>query len=466
MRLSRRHFLAMAAAAGLPRQIMADDGVAFPKDFLWGTSTSALQIEGAIAEDGRGPSIWEGFAARPGTIKDGSTPAVACDHYHRWREDIALMRHAGLTAYRFSVAWPRVLPAGRGAINGKGLDFYDRLTDGLLKAGIHPMCCLYHWDLPQPLQDQGGWLNRDCAGWFTDYAGLVANRLGDRVQDWFMLNEPSVSAIFGHGYGEHAPGLNGGKDALLAALYHLTLAQGQALHGLRAERPGLRLGTVLSLQPVLPATDSPEDRAAAIRFDALWNRVALDGVTRGALPDSLAAAMAPLVKEGDLASMAFPLDMLGVNYYSPLTIQHQPGRIFDAWWGPPRFGRTTAMGWPVAPGGLAQILAELRQLYGNPLVFITENGAAYDDHPSPDGKVADPQRITYLRDHLLVLRQAIDAGSRVGGFLAWSLLDNWEWQFGYSRRFGLTYVDYQSQRRLPKDSLNWLAAVARSGRVA
>lgn len=451
---TRRQFLASAAAVTLLPRLARAAGL--PGDFLWGASTSALQIEGAIGEDGRAPSIWESFARRPGAIQDGSTPEVACDHYHRWRDDIGLMRQLGLGAYRFSVAWPRVLPQGTGTVNAKGLDFYDRLVDGLLQAGIRPMACLYHWDLPQALQDRGGWLNRDVADWLSDYALVVARRLGDRVKDWFALNEPSVSAIFGHGYAEHAPGLNGGEKAILAALHHQNLAQGRTLSALRAENADWSLGTVLSLQPIVPASASAQDAAAARRWDAVWNRVALDGVIHGRVPEIIAPAMAELVKSGDLEAIRFPLDVLGVNYYSPLTLQHQPGRAFEAWWGVPHIARRTAMDWPVDANGLSQILAELRDGYGNPRVLITETGAAYDDRVT-DGRVADPERIAFLADHLEAVMRARTAGCRVDGFMVWSLLDNWEWQYGYSRRFGVTYVDYPSQRRLPKDSFRWLA---------
>lgn len=457
---TRRDFLLSAAAFSAVPSLVRASGL--PEDFLWGVSTSALQIEGAVGEDGRGESIWEAFARRPGVIRDGSTPDVACDHYHRWPEDIGLIKRLGVGAYRFSVAWPRVMPQGAGPANPKGLDFYDRLVDGLLAAGIRPMACLYHWDLPQALQDRGGWLNRDIAGWMGDYALAAARRLGDRVKDWFALNEPAVSAIFGHGYAEHAPGLNGGESAILAALHHQNLAQGRTLSALRAENSGWRLGTVLSLQPIVPESGNGEDRAAAIRWDALWNRVALDGVMRGRMPDVLAPALAGFVRPGDLEAIRFPLDVLGVNYYSPLTIRHQPGRAFDAWWGEPHIARRTAMDWPVEPGGLLQILTELKELYGNPKVLITETGAAYDD-VLQDGRVADSDRIAFLSDHLAAVVRARAAGCKVDGFMVWSLLDNWEWQYGYSRRFGLTYVDYASQRRIPKDSFAWLAGRAKRG---
>lgn len=465
---TRRDFLALAgqgaaASALCPLQAGAAARPAFPRTFLFGASTSALQIEGGLDADGRGASIWESFAARPGAIRDGSTPAVACDHYHRWRDDIALMEGAGLSAYRFSVAWPRVMPAGAGPLNPRGLDFYDRLVDGLLSASIRPMVCLYHWDLPQALQDKGGWLSRDIAGRFTDYALAVAGRLGDRVGDWFALNEPSVAAIFGHGLADHAPGLNGGAHAYAGALHHQSLAQGDALRALKAEGRGWRLGTVLSLQPVVPAYDNAQSRAAALCWDAAWNRAALDGVVRGQVPALLAESFAPWVRQGDLERIRFPLDMLGVNYYSPLFIQYQPGGLFDAGFGPAPEGPRTAMGWPVDPSGLAGILAELRADYGNPPVYITETGIALDDRVT-GGRVADDARIAFLGDHLDVAAAALAAGSDVRGFLAWSLIDNWEWQFGYGPRFGLAFVDYETGRRTAKDSLLWLGVMADEAR--
>lgn len=455
--LSRRRFL--AATALLPflsrRALGAPPADAFPKEFLFGVSTSATQIEGAAAEDGRGPSIWDVFAREPGKILDGKTPAVACDHYHRWREDVALMRELGIGAYRFSIAWPRVFPNGRGTANPKGWDFYDRLVDALLAAGITPMPCLFHWDLPWALHEAGGWLNRDIAGWFSDYATAAGKRLGDRVTHWFMLNEPSVMAIFGYAKKAHAPGLGGGAPALLAAAHHQNLAQGAALRALRAERPSLKLGTILSLQPVVPNSDRPEDRAAATRWDAVWNRIALDGVMRGAVPDAMAAAMAKLVKPGDLEAIRFPLDVIGLNYYSKLTVRAQPGELFDVGWGRPRATRFTAMGWPVQPEGLFEMLMELKMLYGNPEVIVTENGAAYDDRPDAKGHVADPERIAFLHDHLVPLHRALSAGCQVKGYMVWSLMDNFEWQLGYTRRFGLAYVDFTTLRRVPKDSFRW-----------
>lgn len=458
--LSRRTFLSSAAASALmPFPAWAKRPV-FPLNFLWGTSTSALQVEGALTEDGRGSSIWDTFAARPGTIADGSTPAIACDHYHRYREDIDLMKQAGLNAYRFSISWPRVVPQGTGLVNPAGLDFYDRLVDSLLESGISPMACLYHWDLPQALQDRGGWLNREIADWFTDYAVLMVRRLGDRVADWFALNEPSVTAIFGYALTGHAPGLGAGKQGALTALHHQNLAQGRALRALRAERSKLRLGTVLSLQPAHPFTHRSEDRAAARRWDALWNRVSLDGLTFGRPPAVFAEDLHRLAKPGDWREMRFPIDQLGMNYYSPMTMQFQPGQLCDVGYAPVNFPRKTAMGWPVEPQGLFQQLVDLKRHYGNPRVVITETGAAYDDPPRSEGHIADVERISFLRDHLRQVARARAAGCRVEGFLVWSLLDNWEWASGYGPKFGLVRVDMTNQERLPKDSFHWLAESA------
>jgi beta-glucosidase len=333
----------------------------------------------------------------------------------------------------------------------------------LLAAGIQPMPCLYHWDFPQALQEKGGWLSRDSAAWLTEYAVAALRRLGDRVDTWFILNEASVHAVFGHGTGEHAPGVAGGNAGVLQALHHQNLAQGAALRALRRERPDLTLGTVLSLQPVIPATESAADQQAAIRWDAVWNRVALDGLMRGAVPEVLLPEMRSIIQPDDLALVKTPIDVLGMNYYSRFTVQHEPGRLFDIGWGRPHVDRFTAYGWPVEPEGLVEMLHQLRTLYGNPSVLITENGAAYADDPS-GGRVADDDRIAFLRDHLLALRRAIDDGCQVKGYMAWSLLDNFEWQMGYKMRFGLVYVDFaNNQKRVPKASYDWFRAVAETG---
>ena len=436
----------------------------FPKDFLWGASTAAYQIEGAIDADGRGPCVWDTFT-KAGRIQDGSSAAVACDHYHRWPEDIALMKQAGFNAYRFSLAWPRIVPAGTGTINTKGLDFYDRLVDAILAAGIRPMACLYHWDLPQPLEDKGGWQGREVIGPFADYARIVTARLADRVKDWMMLNEPNVVAIFGYGVGEHAPGHHLGEQGILRALHHQNLAQGAALRAIAAEHSGLTLGTVINLQPARGESDKPEDVAAAARWDAVWNRVPLDGLLKGEIPALLADKMAGIVEPDDESLIRYPIDLLGINYYSRMTMKHETGHPFDVWWGDAHCDRWTFMGWPVQPDGLYDLLAEFKRDYGNPAVYIAENGAAYDDKVEADGQVRDADRVAFLRDHLQAVGRAVADGCNVKGYLCWSLLDNFEWAFGLSKRFGIVRVDYDSGKRTPKDSYRFFAEVIRSGKV-
>lgn len=438
--------------------------LSFPPDFRWGASTAAYQIEGAVNADGRGPCVWDTFTA-DGRIMDGSSAAVACDHYHRYPEDIALMKAAGFDSYRFSIAWPRILPTGTGAVETRGLDFYDRLVDGLLEAGITPMACLYHWDLPQPLEDAGGWQGREIVGPFADYARIVTARLADRVKTWMMLNEPNVVAIFGYGVGEHAPGHKLGEQGILRALHHQNLAQGAALRAIAAEHSGLTLGTVLNLQPSVPDSDRPEDVAAAARWDAVWNRVTLDGLMRGQIPALLADRMAEFVLPGDEEAIRHPIDLLGINYYSRMTMKHEEGRPFAVGWGEAQCRRWTGMAWPVQPEGLYDLLSELRTDYGNPAVFIAENGCAYDDVVTPDGQIHDAERVLFYREHLESVANALAEGCNVKGYLCWSLLDNFEWAFGLSKRFGIVRVDYDTLERTPKDSYRYLAEVVRTGRL-
>ena len=436
----------------------------FPKDFLWGASTASYQIEGAVNEDGRGESIWDTFT-KAGRIQDGTNAFVACDHYHRWPEDIALIRDAGFNAYRFSIAWPRIYPNGTGAVNEKGLAFYDRLVDALLEAGIRPMACLYHWDLPQALDDKGGWQSRDIVGPFADYARTMVGRLGDRVSDWMTLNEPNVVALHGFGTGEHAPGHKWGEEAVLRAMHHQNLAQGAAFRAMAAERSGLRFGTVINLQPSVPEDDKPENVAAAKLWDAMWNRIPLDGVLRGRIPALMADRMASIVQPGDLEAMRYPVDMIGINYYSRMTMKHAPNELFGVGWGEAKTKGWTAMAWPVQPEGLYDLLAMFRDEYDNIPVFIAENGAAYDDQVAPDGGVHDAERVAYFTDHLEQVAKAINDGCAVKGYLCWSLLDNFEWGFGLAKRFGVVRVDYDTLKRTPKDSYHLLSRVARSGQL-
>ncbi len=432
---------------------------AFPADFVWGASTASYQIEGAVDADGRGKSIWDIFCHTPGRIKNGDTGDIACDHYHRWREDVELLASGGFTAYRFSTAWPRILPAGGGAVEQRGLDFYDRLVDALVAQRITPWLCLYHWDLPQVLQEHGGWLNRDTCKKFADYARIVAKRLGDRVKNWATFNEPNVHALFGHGIGNHAPGLTGLPN-MLAAMHHQNLAHGRAVAALRAERSGLQVGTVINQQPARPSSPRDEDHRAAARFDAMWNGACLEPLTKGRYPDSIAAEFAPLVADGDLAAIGEPIDYLGVNYYAPMYIAHAPQSLFGAWFGAvPEGTRLTAMDWPIDAGGLTQELINLRERYGDLDLYVTENGACFDDTVAADGTVHDDDRIAYLRDHLVAARRALAAGVKLRGYFVWSLLDNFEWAEGFSRRFGVVRVDFATLKRTPKSSFAYLAGI-------
>jgi beta-glucosidase len=460
--LSRRRLLpALASLLGMrgafrSGSAIADDNL-FPADFVWGASTSSYQIEGAVEEDGRGKSIWDTFSHTPGLVKNDDTGDVACDHYHRWVEDVEWLARGGFNAYRFSVAWPRILPAGAGVIEQRGLDFYDRLVDGLITRGVTPWLCLYHWDLPQALQDQGGWLKRDIADKFADYARIVARRLGDRVKNWAMFNEPNIHALFGYGMGGHAPGLKGLPN-FLAASHHQNLAQGRAIQALRAERADLRLGTVINISPVRPSSDRKEDHRAAERFDAFWNGAFLDPLFKGSYPAAVAAEMAPLIVGDDLKTIQQPIDFFGLNYYAPAWVADAPQSLFGAWFGAVPAGmRFTAIGWPIDAGGLNDVLNRFRDQYGNPEIYVTENGACYDDKMAGNGTVQDDDRTAYLRDHIAAARRALADGVKLKGYFAWSLLDNFEWSEGYSRRFGIIHVDFASQKRTPKASFGFLA---------
>ncbi|MEV4493388.1 GH1 family beta-glucosidase [Micromonospora coxensis] len=425
----------------------------FPAGFRWGVSTSAYQIEGGADADGRGPSIWDTFAHTPGRIADGSTGDVACDHYHRHAEDVALMAGLGVSAYRFSLSWPRVQPGGAGPGNPAGLDFYDRLVDDLLAAGIDPVATLFHWDLPQPLEDAGGWLHRDTAARFAEYADLVAARLGDRVKLWITLNEPFIHMSLGHGTGVHAPGRFLLFDAFPVA-HHQLLAHGLAVSALRA-RSSSPVAIANNYSPVVPQGDTDADRAAALAYDALHNRLFTDPLLGLGYPPGIEPAG---VRDGDLDVIAAPLDVLGVNYYNPTGIRAAeedaplPFELVPLE-GYPR----TAFDWPVVPDGLRDLLTGLKERYGDrlPPIQVTESGCAYDDAPDATGRVHDPERIAYLDGHLRAVHQAIDAGVDVTGYFVWSLLDNWEWAEGFTKRFGLVHVDFATQARTPKSSYAW-----------
>ncbi|MEV4169815.1 GH1 family beta-glucosidase [Nonomuraea sp. NPDC049709] len=424
--------------------------------FLWGTATAAYQIEGATGEDGRGESVWDTFAREPGRTRDGHTGDVACDHYHRWREDVALMSGLGVNAYRFSIAWPRVLPLGSGEVNERGLDFYDRLVDALLAAGVQPVPTLFHWDLPQALEDRGGWLNRDVCELFADYAATVAARLADRVPLWITLNEPFVHMAFGYAMGVHAPGRFLMTDALPAA-HHQLLAHGRAVQALRAA--GARqVALTNNCTPVWPASPEEPDLKAADAYDVLHNRLFNDPILLGKYPDLSAYTQSlDFIRDGDLATIAAPLDALGINYYNPTRIAAPTGDglpFADAGiTGHP----TTAFGWPVVPDGLRELLTGLKSRYGAalPPILITENGCSQPDTRTEHGTIEDEARVDFLDRHIAAMRQAMAEGVDVRGYFVWSLLDNFEWAEGYHQRFGLVHVDFATQRRTPKRSYHW-----------
>ncbi|HEY0186375.1 MAG TPA: beta-glucosidase [Cellulomonas sp.] len=467
-------------------------GRPFPADFLWGSATAAYQIEGAVAEGGRGPSIWDTFSARPGATLNGDTGAVAVDHYHRVPEDVALMQDLGLQAYRLSVAWPRVQPTGSGAFNAEGIAFYVDLVDRLIEAGIAPVVTLYHWDLPQALEDQGGWANRATAHRFADYARRMAEALGEKVTLWTTLNEPWCSAYLGYASGVHAPGRQE-PAAALAAVHHLNLAHGLAARAIRdVLGAGTPVSITLNLHVTRAASDAPEDVAALAKIDAVANEVFLQPLLEGRYPEAALAQTADLtdwsfVQEGDLDTIRVPIDLLGVNYYSTGLVRHRHGEpvVGDGSPGPdghrsaavspwvgcddvewlPLPGPHTAMGWNIEPGGLTELLVGLHRRYPDLPLAVTENGAAFADEVAPDGQVHDAARVEYLHDHIDAVGAALDAGVDVRGYFVWSLMDNFEWAYGYDRRFGIVRVDYDTLVRTPKDSARWYRELVRTGTI-
>jgi beta-glucosidase len=444
----------------------------FPDGFWWGAATAAYQIEGAATEGGRTRSIWDTFAAIPGRVVAGDTGNIACDHYHRYRDDVALMVSLGISAYRFSVSWPRIHPYGTGPANPAGIAFYDRLVDELLAAGIAPALTLYHWDLPQELEDIGGWTNRETPARFAEYAESMASALGDRVALWSTLNEPWCSAFLGYGSGEHAPGRTDAESALMAA-HHLLLGHGLATQALRANLPnGSPVSIVLNLGAVRPASLSVFDRDAVRRIDALQNRLFLDALFRGQYPDDLLADTVcvsdwSFVRAADLSVISTGIDVLGLNYYGPSVVGSSAAVVGDgpgapsAWPGStdvvfsnPGFP-ITDMGWPVDADGLIEILTRVQSDYGDIAMMVTENGAAYPDVVDTDGNFHDHERVNYLREHIAAAATAIKTGVDLRGYFVWSLLDNFEWAWGYGKRFGIVHVDYATQRRTWKDSATW-----------
>jgi len=438
----------------------------FPPGFLWGTATAAYQVEGAFDEDARGPSIWDTFAHTPGRIEDGNTGDVACDHYHRFEQDVELMAELGFGAYRFSVSWPRIYPDGDGEVNEAGLAFYDRLVDALVAKGIVPALTIYHWDLPQPLQDRGGWLSRDTVDAFVQYATTLAARLADRVPIWITHNEPWVSSWLGHASGAFPPGLSDWGAGATAA-HHILLSHGRAARTLR-EQGAKQVGLAVNLSSVRPASDSAADVEAASRWDEYENRWFVGPAYEGAYPAALLARLeergeAPPIKPGDMEEIKAPLDFLGVNYYMTHTIAADPE---DG--GPlelrevPSEGATTDCEWSITPAGLSEMLIDLNQRYAPGAIYITENGATFDDPEPVDGTVEDPARVQFLREHFAAALEAIEAGVPLRGYFVWTLLDNFEWIWGFKRCFGVVQVDRKTQARTPKRSARFLGEVARA----
>ncbi len=441
----------------------------FPEGFIWGAATSAYQVEGAVREDGRGESVWDRFVRKPGAIAGGQNADIACDHYHRYPEDIEIMRELGINAYRFSIAWPRVLPQGWGTPNEPGLDFYDRLVDALLAAGIQPCPTLFHWDLPVRLDDAGGWLSRDTPKAMQEYTDLVSRRLGDRVGRWMTVNEPWVLTVLGHALGILAPG-HANWDEVPLVGHHLLLAHGWATQTIRENVDSAAVGIGLPLMPVHPGSDAEQDLEASVREDGIRNRMWLDPLQGRGYPtdvEELFGDAWPEIDADDLAAIATPTDYLGLNYYFPAFVVDDPAgpvtrtRSID----PPDLPQTAA-GWPVMPSGLTELLVRLQTEYGIETITITENGAAFAD-PSPhNDRVPDPQRTAFLRDHLEAVLEAIGQGVNVDGYFVWSLLDNFEWASGYGARFGIVHVDFDTQQRTIKDSGRWYARTVQSNELA
>ncbi|MBN2550440.1 MAG: beta-glucosidase [Anaerolineales bacterium] len=447
----------------------------FPKNFIWGAATASYQIEGAWDADGKSESIWDRFSHTSGNILHGHTGDVACDHYHLWRSDIQLMQEIGLKAYRFSISWPRLLPDGRGQVNQAGIDFYSRLVDALLEAGITPFATLYHWDLLQVLQDQGGWTERSTAEAFVEYTDVVTRYLGDRVKNWMTHNEPSVAAYLGYWWGNHAPGVKS-RQASIQAIHHLLLSHGWAVPVIRQNSPGAEVGIVINISHTEPASPSQADAEAVRRMDGMWRRWLLDplygrGYPTDLLEDEIREGTLPaeglfFVKEEDCQAISTPTDFLGLNYYTRHVVRSQdvpesenlPATVI-----PPPINENdyTEMGWEVYPRGLYYQLQRFALEYHPPKIYIAENGASYSDGPGADGRVHDARRIRYLKEHFAAAQQAIQEGVPLAGYFVWSLMDNFEWAYGFTQRFGLIWVDYETRQRILKDSALWYQQVIR-----
>ncbi|HLE75820.1 MAG TPA: GH1 family beta-glucosidase [Candidatus Bathyarchaeia archaeon] len=427
--------------------------ITFPDGFLWGVASSSYQIEGAWNEDGKGESIWDRFSHTPGNIKNGDTGDIACDHYHLYKKDVALMRELGVQAYWFSISWPRVLPKGKGDINRVGLEFYNRLVDELLEAGIEPWICLYHWDLPQALQDEGGWANPNIIQYFANYAELMARELGDRVKRWMIFNEPQCVAWLGHFTGMHAPGIKNLESALKVS-HHLLLTQGKTIQTLRKVSQDFQIGTIVDLNVVHPISDDEKDQEAASKLDEFRNRWFIDPLLKGEYPPlAKEAGLEPKREDMDLIKQ--PLDFLGVNYYRRSLAAYDPSDPLMRAKVVQKKTPVTEMGWEIYPNGLYEILTRLRKEYDDPVLYVTENGAAFEDNVKRNGGVQDDDRIAFLRDHMLAAYRAIKEGVKLKGYFIWTITDNFEWAEGYSKRFGLVHTNYETRERAPKKSFYW-----------
>jgi len=440
----------------------------FPQDFKWGASTSAYQIEGAFAEDGRGESIWDRFSHTPGNVTNNDTGDVACDHYHRFAEDVELLVELGIDSYRFSISWPRIVPTGSGPVNQRGIDFYDRLVDVLLERGIEPWTTLYHWDLPQALQDAGGWAQRDTVDRFAEFVDPITRALGDRVTNWFTINEPWVASVLGNGWGIHAPGHHDWRETY-AVGHNLMRAHGRAVEIVRANVPDARVGLALNLTTVRAASNAEQDVAAAGRLDGFLNRWFLDVAAGRGYPADMAAllgANAPDVLPGDLEAIAVPTDFLAINYYFPAYARNDPN---DSFLGVAQVDQPdavhTATDWVVEPEGLRDLLIRVDRDYEFGPLYVTENGAAFDDPAPVNGQLMDPERTAYIEAHLDAVAQAIAAGVPAAGYFVWSLLDNFEWAAGYDKRFGIVAVDFATQTRTIKASGHRYRALIAANRV-
>jgi beta-glucosidase len=465
MRLTRRTVLATAAAGLSPGVSPASQDLHFGPDFAFGVSSSAYQIEGAVHQDGRGTGIWDVFAQHPHHIWHNGNADIACDHYNRMPEDVALIAGAGLRNYRFSVSWPRLFPSGGGQPNQAGFDFYDRLLDQLHNRDITPWLCLYHWDLPQTYETAGGWTNRDTAHRYAAFADYTSRYFSDRVSHWMMLNEATVQSMFGYGMGSHAPGRRG-KASWFAALHHLNLAQGMGIQALRANNVPGRIGTVACCEPIRSCTQSDEDIQAANYFNAVWNGAVLDPLLKGRYPDLVAEEFASFCQPDDLTVINQKIDLLGVNYYSRLHVRADPSSPIGANFGPSHDSvQFTVMGWPIEPDGLHEIVTHISRTYDNQEMFISENGYATTYGAVPGSEIDDPGRIIYLSDHLRFLKRAINDGANVSGYFVWALLDSFEWNDGMKWHFGLVAVDFSTLKRTPKQSYTWYAQLVQANAI-